>query len=298
MSLTAAVATLVTHLAAQLVTPPWCEELQTRLEATEPTERAHSYEAYALAVAHVPAAAAPVVEFAQLAIEESGQVAAGLAVLRELVRHGCGSPLIEDATLLREKVRSLEEQDPRFKGTRDGPDLIERLLDRASAFLMELLESPFMQRYAGVSRVVYLVGLALIVSFWSLRLYRARRTRHQSRDPRELVGVVSRTTVPDAQRLLEEAYGALREGQLRRCLRAVYLALLVDAATRNLGTFPAAATDRELLSRLPSSVQRRLEPLTLRLQASLYGRTTLALVEVEGLMRDATGVLSQRQEHS
>lgn len=297
MSVAAAVVTLFTHLATQPVVPPWCEELQRQLNAMEPTARAPSYETYTAAVAYVPAAAAPVVEVARLAIEESGEVAAGIAVLRELVRLGCRSPLVEDATLLREKVRLLEEQDPRFVGTREGPDLMERLLERVSAFLMELLESQFMQRYAGISRAVYLVGLALVVVFWSLRLYRARRARRQGRDSREQIEVVSRATMPDAQRLLEEAQSALRAGRLRRCLRAVYLALLVDAATRHLGTFPAAATDRELLSRLPKSVQRRLEPLTLRLQASLYGRATLALVEVEGLVRDATGFLSQREEH-
>lgn len=296
MSATATAIIIVTHLATQPSTPPWCDALKTRLHGLDPASSAPSYEAYAAAVAHVPSSAASVVEAARLAIEEAGEVAAGMAVLRELVRLGCVNPLVEDATVLRDKVRSLEAGDARFVGTREGPDFVERLLERARALLMELLESELMQRYAGLSRAVYLVGLALVVSLWSLRLYRARRPRRQRHGEREHAEVVARGKALDAQRLLEEAQDAWREGQLRRCLRAVHLALLVDATVRNLGTFPVAATDRELLSLLPSSLQRRLGPLTTRLQAALYSRATPAPVEVEGFMQDANDFLARREE--
>ncbi|MFZ9886157.1 MAG: hypothetical protein ACO3JL_01540 [Myxococcota bacterium] len=283
------------HFAIGATPPPWCTELQDSLRAL-PEGVAPRFEQYSAVAAHVPTAAVSVVEAARGAIEASGDAAAGVAVLQGLARLGCTNAVVEDAAALREEVRRLEQGDPRFAGARKQPDLLARLLERARAFLMEFFESQFMQRYAGLSRTVYLVGLAFVVSMGALRLYRARRARVPMKPGEAHPAVAARAAGLDATALLDEAEKAMREGQLHRCVRAAYLALLVEASTRSLGTFPVAATDRELLTLLGPALERALAPLMMRFQRALYDDKPLARADVEPFLRATAAFMAEREE--
>lgn len=157
--------------------------------------------------------------------------------------------------------------------TRAEGDLLDVFVARARAWLVRFLESAGMQRFAGVSRVVYLALVAFVAAALAVRLLVERRRR--ARAP----AVVARAApiasaraprTPDA--LLVEAERALDARDLRRAHARVEEALAAlctrDPARAESETFDA------LLARVSERERSALAPLVRAVARARYAAAT------------------------
>ncbi len=196
-----------------------------------------------------PADLAPHLAFAQQqgqAGRDQQQRQATVDELRAVVCADAEPPSAVDADSLRQEIADIR-RDPRFFGARAQKDALARFWDEAIAWFMGLLESDAMQRYAGISRAIYLIivllGGGLVIG---RALRRRRRAMHAEPDTQQ----VERRRRQQSADLRGQAEQALGAGAPRRAFALGDLALLARVSDVDRVAVRSADTHREVLAKL------------------------------------------------
>lgn len=188
--------------------------------------------------------------------------------LDALARLSCARALVS-SDAARARVSDILK-DPAFYGEREAPDLIDKLLARLQAWFLSFLESEGMRQYAGVSRVVYLSGLALALLYLVYRTLRERR-RRVARERAAEDGVhVERARRQASAELLSLANDALAREEPRVSMRLAHLALLARLGETEASALSPARTNREILRELEPALRDTVRPSLVDFDATFY----------------------------
>jgi hypothetical protein len=214
-----------------------------------------------------------VVEQANRVAAAHGDLASALPVYAHAVRVLCDDSPRPDAAAARAAASEILDDDV-FHGTRAKSDILDLIIARGRAWLLALLESAGMQRYAGFSRGLYLVVVCTGAVLLALRVLRERRRRVRLLAEDENRAPAQHRALRTARALLDDAERARARGALTDALafgEAALLAVLPasdDARGRT-------RTHGEILRALPDDDARAVAPVLSLLSHALFaGRAT------------------------
>lgn len=252
----------------------------------------------ALAAA-MPRTAAPVVARARDLVGTEGLERA-MAVLRFAVLDACArasagnAPSAETAQGLSAQAAALMANDPRFTGVRKGDGTLDRIWHKVWLFILSLVESEGMQRYAGTARTVFIgvIGFAamlLVVVTVRRRLAEAAEASSGSAGAAARIEATRREAFAS---LRAQADALLTQGQVRASMRMADAALLarvgeLDAASSSRQKKPIvtpARTHREIVAGLPPPVGDVVRAPFHTFDTLFFGRSSIDVADARAFL--------------
>lgn len=213
------------------------------------TDDADAYPKYLEAIEHLPDDAAPLRARARARAGVDGDMSSAIQMMQVALADGCRqvSSTKTDPLALREELAQIQSDPALFAGRRAAPDLIDRVSEWLGRWLRTLLESTAMQKYAEVSRGLFLGVFLLIVIAMSWRLWRERIARQPTDTAVATSLQIERERVRHFRAWRDEAEGHLQAGRLRAALLSGERALLARLGEMDRDAVTPARTHREIL---------------------------------------------------
>jgi hypothetical protein len=226
-------------------TPTWCAALQAKAEVLRGTDATL---AQVLALTEdLPPEADGLVEAVRTHAVRTGEPRRALGSLFVGLKDGCAAR--PDAAALRAEADGVLKANG-IDAVRQGEAITEFLMRKIGGWIMALLESDGMTKYAEIARTLFLGILALVVAFVAWRLARNRaRTSAKAAEARERARI-ERERVRAFAEWRAEADVCLEAGDARGAWRAAQMALLARVGEVEPGAVRPARTGREILASL------------------------------------------------
>ncbi|MCC7074115.1 MAG: hypothetical protein IT383_22590 [Deltaproteobacteria bacterium] len=253
-------------MAAAPLDEAWCARAE-QLLADVPTDGAAQAARFDEAAALFEPAS-PVVARARVVIGSDGDERVAFAVLVAAAAESCAPVAEGDAATTAAALKSAVDGDARFAGVRRGDDLFDRLRHKLFLWLASFLETEGMQRFAGSTRTLFFMGLAIVAALLGVRVALRLQRRRAAGSATPIAIEAARIEAFEALRA--DAGARLRVGDARGALLAGARALLVRVGEREAHATRAASTHREVLAALAPAVATAVAPALAAFERAVF----------------------------